>query len=324
MDRKQISILRVLERAQTPLGAGKVAKELLNHGIELTERAVRYHLEVLDELGLTEPMGRPGRSITDKGRHEVSEARVADKVGLIHAKLEALAYLTTLDPTTGRGRVTLNISFVPTEALKRALVVIRPVANSRYATSRRVCVFQEGEWVGNQVVPKGRVGIGTVCSVTTNGILLKSGIPVESRFGGLLSIEGHAPRRFSELVHYGATSLDPIEVFIKSGSTSTSRAVSTGTGIIGASFREVPTVARDHVCRVLEQIVPWGLGGVIAIGSPSCPLFEVEVGPERCGLVIAAGLNPIAAIEEAGIPTVSHALTTLVEFDQLVDVNELI
>ncbi|HOS95290.1 MAG TPA: NrpR regulatory domain-containing protein, partial [Armatimonadota bacterium] len=57
--------------------------------------------------------------------------------------------------------------------------------------------------------------------------------------------------------------------------------------------------------------------------SPCCPLFEVEVGPGRCGMVISAGLNPIAAVEEARIPTRSHAMAAVEDFEHLTDINEL-
>ena len=55
--------------------------------MDLTERAVRYHLEHLDVGGYTEPLGRAGRSITERGRREVAQAHVADKVGLVFARL---------------------------------------------------------------------------------------------------------------------------------------------------------------------------------------------------------------------------------------------
>jgi len=323
MDRKEIAILRILDQSQRPLGAGKLAKELRSHGIELEERAVRYHLEALDDRGLTEALGRPGRQITPAGRHELTEARVADKVGLVFSRLESYGYLTTFSSTTGTGQVALNISFVPVASLPRALQVMRPVLNSWLATSRRIRLFQPGERIGNRTVPPSSVGIGTVCSVALNGIILKAGIPVQSLFGGLLAVDGNTGKRFTEVVHYGWTSLDPVEVFIKSGATSVGLAISEGAGVVGASFREVPSVARDHVISELEKAKPWGVTGLVAIGNPSSPLFEVEVGPGRCGLVIAAGLNPVAAVEEAGIPTSSHALTALYPYEQLVDANEL-
>ena len=41
------------------------------------------------------------------------------------------------------------------------------------------------------VVPPGKVGLATVCSVALNGVLLKAGIPVQSRFGGVLEVWGN-------------------------------------------------------------------------------------------------------------------------------------
>ncbi|MBD3177273.1 MAG: DUF128 domain-containing protein [Armatimonadia bacterium] len=323
IDRKEVAILRVLDQAQGPMGAGRIAKELRGHGIELEERAVRYHLEALDEMGLTEPLGRPGRRITVIGRQELRDARVAEKVDMVHSKLEAFAYQTTVSPRNGQGKVALNISFVPRTSLTQALEIMRPILNSDFATSRRVRIFQAGDRIGSRLVPADMAGVGTVCSVTLNGILLKAGIPVQSLFGGLLSIEGGDPKRFTEVVHYGWTSLDPVEVFIKSGATTVSAATAKASGVVGASFREFPAVAREHVIEELERIRPWGIGGVIAVGSPSAALLEVEVPPGRCGLVIAAGLNPVAAVEEAGVPTASHALTSLFDYQDLVDVNEV-
>lgn len=323
IDRKEVAILRILDECHGPMGAGRIAKDLRDHGIELEERAVRYHLEALDAMGLTEPMGRPGRRITPLGRQELRVARVADKVDMVLARLEAFAYQTGVSPKTGRGKVVLNISFVPRDSLATVLNAMRPILNSGYATSRRIGIFQSGDRVGSHAVPLGMVGVGTVCSVTVNGILLKAGIPVQSLFGGLLAIEDGTPKRFTEVVHYGWTSLDPVEVFIKSGATSVSSAVSRSSGVVGASFREFPAVARDHVLAELEGIRPWGIGGVIAVGNPSSPLLEVGVPPGRCGLVIAAGLNPVAAVEEAGVPTTSHALTAVFNYEQLVDANEI-
>ncbi len=323
MDRTDVAILRVLAKAGKALGAGKVAKELLGYGIDLEERAVRYHLEALDEGGMTESTGRQGRQITAEGRRELERARVADKVGLVSASLEAFAYRTTFDAHTGQGQVALNVSSAPEERLPDILRVLAEVAASPFVTSRRVRVFRAGELAGSWVIPSGSVGIGTVCSVTVNGVLLKAGIPVQSLFGGLLDIDGGRATRFTEVVHYGYTSLDPIEVFIKSGSTSVLGACRAGMGVVGASFREFPAEAREHVLDVIRSITPWGLGGVVEVGAASAPLFQMPVGPGRCGLVISAGLNAIAAVEESGVPTRSKALTTTVEYDELEDVFRL-
>jgi repressor of nif and glnA expression len=194
---------------------------------------------------------------------------------------------------------------------------------SRFCTSRRVAVVPPGERVGDHVVPAKMVGLGTVCSVTINGILYSQGIPVHSVFGGLLAVESYEPTRFVDLVQYGATSLDPLEIFIKGGATSVSQAVSRGAGIVGAGFREFPSVARDHVIELVDRAARCGLHGVLAVGGPSQPLCEAQVGLGRCGMVVCAGLNGIAAIEEARIATISHAMATICDYEQLTDIDDV-
>jgi repressor of nif and glnA expression len=305
------------------MGAGAIATLLRAHGVELTERAVRYHLEQLDAEGCTEPRGRAGRRITELGRKEVAQAHVADKVRLVFARLEALAYQMEFDVETGRGTIVVNISHVPSSEARRALAVMRPVLASRFCSSRRIALLKPGDRLGNHVVPRGMVGLATVCSVTINGILMTHGVPVHSAFGGLLAIEGHEPTRFVDLVHYGATSLDPLEIFIKGGATSVTQAVSRGSGVVGAGFREFPAVARDQVAALVDRAERWKIGGVLAIGGPSRPLTEVPVDLGRCGMVVCAGLNAIAAIEEARIVTASRAMETIVAYDQLTDIDDV-
>jgi len=323
ISRKSLAILRVLENSSEATGAGAIAAALQAYGVDLTERAVRYHLEHLDVQGYTEPLGRAGRRITEKGRREVAQAQVADKVGLVFARLEALAYLMSFDLATGSGSLVLNVSHVPINSARRALSTMRASLASRFCTSRRIAVVPPGERLGDHVVPERMLGIGTVCSVTINGILYTHGIPVHSVFGGLLAVESYEPTRFTDLVQYGATSLDPLQIFIKSGETSVAHAVSRGSGIVGAGFREFPSVARDHVIELVDRAARAGLHGVLAIGGPSQPLCEAQVGLGRCGMVVCAGLNAIAAIEEARIATISRAMATVCDFSQLTDIDDV-
>ena len=50
----------------------------------------------------------------------------------------------------------------------------------------------------------------------------------------------------------------------------------------------------------------------------------MSVGMERVGIVIAGGLNPVAACEEWGIETESKALVALVNYSELKNFWELI
>jgi len=99
--------------------------------------------------------------------------------------------------------------------------------------------------------------------------------------------------------------------------------VRSGHGIVGASFREIPAVAVAKARKVAAKLDAIGLGGVLAIGKPNRPLLEMPVPQGRAGLIVVAGLSPLAAVEEAGIPTDNHALTSLFEFKDLIPYQEL-
>ena len=75
--------------------------------------------------------------------------------------------------------------------------------------SNRIIFARGGEKIGDVLIPEGKIGIGTVCSVTINGIFLKAGIPVTSRFGGVVETENGKPTRFISLISYEGSSLDP-------------------------------------------------------------------------------------------------------------------
>ena len=315
--RKEFAILRILGEHGVPVGAAVISRHLRGHGIDLTERAIRYHLQALDELGLTRNLGRSGRELTEAGQAELANARVADQVALTFAKIEALAYLTRFDLEAGQGQIVINLSLFRQNEFDAAMKVMRPVFLSRWATSDLVAVFSPGQKLGDQTIPRGMVGLGTVSAVTLNGVLLSHGIPVQSEFGGLVEVVGHEPVRFTDIIRYGGTSIDPVEVFIKGKATSVQQVVSAGRGKVGAGFRMAPAIAREHVMQLVDAMSAWRLRGVIAMGAESRPLMEMEVGVARMGLVICAGLNPIAAAEEAGYATVNRAMSSVFEYGDM-------
>lgn len=160
-------------------------------------------------------------------------------------------------------------------------------------------------------------GVGTVCSITLNGVLVSLGIPTLTRFGGLLEIHHRKPHRFEEIIHYDGTSLDPLEIFIRGGMTDTLGAAGSGEGRIGASFREVPADARDQVIALSRRLEKAGLGGVLLIGWPGQPLLGIPVSEGRVGLVVKGGLNPLAALEERGLRGPTRALAALYDYREL-------
>lgn len=153
MNKVVLAVLKILERQSGLLGSRELAKQLVLHGFDLKERSVRYHLKFMDEQGFTQAYGKLGRKITDKGRMELRNAFVSDRVGFIISKVETLSYLTTLDLNTLSGRVILNISFFPEEKIEKILRIIRPVFASPYVMSDRVILARGGETIEDILVP---------------------------------------------------------------------------------------------------------------------------------------------------------------------------
>lgn len=181
-----------------------------------------------------------------------------------------------------------------------------------------------GERIGDVLIPDGAIGLGTVCSVTINGIFLKAGIPVTSRFGGVVETENGSSTRFISLISYEGSSLDPLEIFIRSKMTDVLGAVKNHNGRILASFREIPVVCIDEAKRLAQVMAGCGIGGILLIGNPNKPLLEVPVGMDKVGVVIVGGLNPVAAIEESGMPTESRAMSTLYKYSKLKSFKDIL
>ena len=202
IERKVIAILKVLNDSQEPLGGRIIARRLNDFGIELGERAVRYHLKLMDERGLTRTVGvRDGRYITEQGIEELGGALVRDRVGAITARIESLAYRTSLDLDKYTGAVPINTSLFPEDEFKTALEIMREPFKAGLCVSELVAVANEGEMLGEVTVPSGKVGLATVSNVAINGALLKAGVPLDSRFGGVLQFRNNSPLRFIERAH---------------------------------------------------------------------------------------------------------------------------
>jgi HTH-type transcriptional regulator, global nitrogen regulator NrpRI len=315
--RIKMLILNVLKDAGKPMGSAHIMDELRYAGLSMSERAIRMYLNKLDDDGLTFRLGRKGRLITEAGLREVESSKIIERVGFLSARIDQITYRMSFDLREKSGTVIVNISIVKPEQVKENLDLIYRVYEHGFAMGEMIALFGAGENIGAVTIPDGMVGIGTVCSITLNGVLLKAGIPMTSRFGGLLEVRDFKPSRFAEIIMYDGTSLDPLEIFIKSGMTDNSGAISTGKGRIGAGFREFPSDCLEKAYEVDADLKKTGLGGFKLIGRPSQSLLEIPVGEGRIGSVVIGGLNPIAVLEENGIRIHSKALAGIVDYDRL-------
>ncbi|OQA24580.1 MAG: Ribonuclease R winged-helix domain protein [Verrucomicrobia bacterium ADurb.Bin345] len=294
---KQIKllILKALQEIGEAAGAARIHDRLAASGTMLQPRTVRYYLLQLDREGLTRFVGRrKGREVSERGREELARANIIEKVGFVEARIDSLGYRMTFSLGSEQGTIIANIATIRESYLARALEDMKPVFARRLGMGSRIAVAREEESIGGFTVPRGMVGIATVCSVTVNGILLDEGIPVTSRFGGLLEMREGKPVRFVELIEYRGTTLDPLETFIQAGMTRVRDCARTGSGVIGASFREIPSVALADVNRVQKRM---------EAGSPPCS-------PQMPSLRVPRVLRPRSAAIATSSPTPSTSRVT--------------
>ena len=322
-ERKIVAILKVLSESSEPLGSTSIARGLQDHGIHLSERAVRYHLRITDERGFTNPLGRDGRMITPEGLDELRSALVPEQVGFISERIDLLAFETTFDPGRRTGRVAVNTSLFPKETFGQALEAMSVAFSAGLCVSDLVAVASEGEKLGDVVVPEGTAGLATVCSATINGVLLKAGIPMDSRFGGVLETRNSEPRRFVAIINYSGSSLDPSEAYILARMTQVREAATTGNGKILANFREIPAAARPLAERILSNLSQAGIHGLLRMGEASEPVCQIPTGLNKIGVVMLGGMNPIAAAEEAGIEAENFSESGTLDFERLTSFSKL-
>ncbi len=323
VERKRLLMMKILRESGAPLSSQRIQEQLVSRGMDISERTVRFHLQALDAKGLTSYKEKKGRFLTPKGLMELSKAHVYDRVGFLSSKIDDMTYKMSFNPETAEGSVLVNLSLVDKKYRDAVASLVPPVFASGLAHGKLMTLIDEGEQIGDNIIPEGMVGLGTVCSITYNGALIKSGIPVTSVFGGLLEIHDRAPDRFTAVIRYDGTSLDPLEIYITSRMTTTGEAAQDGNGQIGASFREIPAAARDRAIETDKRFTSRGLGGFLKLGYPSQSLLDIPVGDGRMGLVVAGGLNAVAPLVEEGIPIQSKALSGLVSYSALFDYDEL-
>lgn len=315
--RRLIEILRVINAAEKPIGARAISDELSSRGYEVGERAVRYNLKIMDELGFTKKEGYSGRVLTPLGRRELSDALVDDRVGFVNARIEEYMYRSSFDPGTEDNRVVINTSLLDKRDSERALAAMKAVFDAGFAVSRRVLIQDEGEEMGGAAVPRGFLGISTVCSITVDGMLLRGGIPVNTTFAGVVDVREGSLYQFTDLLAYAGSSLDPIRVLMSRKAARITGAVKTGNGGLLANLREIPVAAIGQARGLLEMAKGAGIDGVMRISEPGEPNMGCPVGAGKVGIALCAGVNAVLAAEELGAEIRTTPISSIQEYGRM-------
>jgi repressor of nif and glnA expression len=233
------------------------------------------------------------------------------------ARIEAIMYQVTFNPKTRAGDIILNVSIVDKKNLEEVLEIFRQVMFSGLSVCSYIKMFEEGDTFYGITIPEGKVGIGTACSITIDGVLLKNGIPVRPKFGGIVQVKDREPIRFTDIISYTCTTIDPLEVLMSQELTSVRDMMRTGSGKILANYREVPMTAKDDVDRVINRLLTAGFYGILEVGEPNSPILGASVDRDHFGIIITGGTNPMAAVQEAGIPIQTKAIKGVIDFREM-------
>lgn len=286
---RMIEILRILNEQDKPTGSKLIADELKNKGFNLGERAVRYHMQILDEKGYTERMGYSGRQITNLGREKLEKGLIYDQVDFIYSKFEEMIYLTDFNYMDQTGNVVVNTSTIYNE---EPIDIIKSIFESGLSVSHFTDI--------NKVRNADKIEIKTICGTTIDGVLLNEGIPSQPQYGGILKIEDYAPIRFTELISYKKTSVTPLDAFIAPGMTSILDIINDGTGYMPANFRLIPSIGREKTIKIINNLSKIGIGGVIGISEEGEDLLGIPVPDGMVGMAITGGVTPFCAVQELG------------------------
>ena len=288
-EHRMIEILRILNVQEKPIGSKVIADELKTKGYNLGERAVRYHMQILDEKGYTERKGYSGRVITELGRAKLEKGLIYDQVDFTFSKFEERIYLTDFDYNKRRGNVIVNTSNILDN---KAFDIIKEV----FAAG--VCVSPLINAKKTEINGKKGYVMKTICGTTIDGVFLKNGIPSIPQYGGLVEIEDYYPTKFSELISYKKTSITPLDAFIAKDMTSVLDVAEHGTGTIPANFRIIPGTSVEKAKEIIQKLEKVGIGGVLEIGETSENVLGIPVPEGMVGISIIGGITPFCAAQE--------------------------
>ena len=239
----------------------------------------------------------------------------------VNHNIEDYAMQVTFDPVAGEGNVVYNLSLIKNEDLEYALSILKDAFRSGVSVSGLIRLFRSGEKVADYVIPKGCTGIATMCSITFDGLLIRRGIPINPIGGGVVEIENRTPLRFTHMILYEHTTIDPLQVLISQKTTSVTSVMRRGSGNILANIREFHMEAEPLVGMVLDELTSSSYSGILEVGMPNLPLLGVPVSPQFVAIAAVGGTNPMAAIREGDRWVQTQAMKGLMDIREMNEIR---
>ncbi|MEN6622081.1 MAG: NrpR regulatory domain-containing protein [Smithella sp.] len=71
----------------------------------------------------------------------------------------------------------------------------------------------------------------------------------------------------------------------------------------------------------MDDFAKIGINGVLSIGSIGHPICQTQVDLNKIGMILIGGLNPIAAAYEKGFDVDNKAMSTVMEYEKLQEIE---
>ncbi len=299
-----------------PMSSKEIAEELRTRGISLEARTVRYHLKKMEERRLVKRTSDGKRVITERGLEELRQKSAFERLGEFSEKIEFNAYFCNFDLLRMEGMVPTNVTILDKDHYEKTMKIMAEMQEFPFLIHRNIAVFDEGESIDTFTVPQGKFALVTVSNTVYDVITRFSGVNMTPEFAGLLNCHRWKPRGITELISYAGTTLSPGLLFLKSGLTSVYQCLKTGRGEIITAIRSFSRHAIDIVREEIQLARSKGLGGVVYILHPSSKELSLPPG-NRARLIVAAGLNHIAPLQELGFDPDIKVIEAFLDFKAL-------
>jgi repressor of nif and glnA expression len=230
------------------------------------------------------------------------------------ARIENLMHQVTFNPVRMEGKIITNTSMVKHEDLNAVLGIFSDTIHSGLA----VCPVIKIEDL------EAHVKIHTACSLTIDGVLLKHGIPIRPKGGGIIEIIEREPIRFTDMLMYWATTIDPIDILMAQELTGITGMMRTGNGRILGNLQEAPMLARDRIEEILDSMAAAEFAGVLDLGEPNIDVLGISVERDHLGIALVGGTNLVAAAIEYGIEIKNESISGLTEISEMKHIEELV
>lgn len=238
-------------------------------------------------------------------------------------RIEDFAMKVTFSPSEGTGTVVYNLSLVRGPDLEHAISVFRATCEAGISPSGLIRILPEGDEIDGFTIPEGQAGILTLCSTTLDGLLIQRGVPFSPIGGGVVEVIDNIPKRFTHLIKYEYTTIDPLQVLVSQEITSVTQVMRNGSGSLLGNIRECHMEAEEQVEEILEELTDGYFTGILDLGLPNTPCLGVAVDPQYMGVAALGGTNWMAVLREEGIPVRMQAMKGLTDISVMHFISDI-